>query len=88
MQGHVHGRVGRVGEKCALVERKVCVGVAQNQRRDAAIFEFLAQTAGKSDGEILFRERVAERLAAVVAAVAGIDNREVTARNGCRGTWW
>jgi len=79
--------VGRIGKKGALVERKVCVGVAQNQRWNAATLEFLAQTTGKSDGEILFRESVAERLAAVVAAVAGIDNREVAARNGCRGIW-
>src|ERR1019366_8205593 len=89
MQGDIDGGVGGVGEKGAVVKGEVGVRVAQDEGGDAAILEFLAETAGEGDGDVLLGEGGAEGLAAVIAAVAGVHNGEVTARAGsrriCRG---
>ena len=89
VQRHVHGGVCCIGEKSAFVQRKVGVGVAQDEGGDAPVLQFLAQAASESDGDIFLRERAAQRFAAVRAAMAGVDNGEVTARGsgsrrGCK----
>ena len=57
MQRDVDGGVRGVGEKGAFVERKVGVGIAQNERGDSATLQFLAQTAGEGDGDVFLGER-------------------------------
>jgi len=84
MQGDVDGGVSGVGEKGALVEGEVRVGIAEDEGGDAAILKFLAQTASEGDGDVFLGERVAESFATVVAAVAGVDYSEITARDGSR----
>ena len=84
VHGDVDGGVIGVGEDGALVERQVGIGVAQHQRRDAAAFEFLPQAAGERDGDVFFEQRGAESFSVIVAAVAGVDDREVAAED----LWW
>ena len=84
MKGDINGGVRSVGEKGALIQREVGVGIAQDKRGDSTILQFLAQAAGEGDGDVLLGERRAEGFAAVIAAMAGVDDGEVTARNGSR----
>src|ERR1700683_2579474 len=88
MQCDIDGGVRGVGEKGALLEREVGIGIAQNERRDSAILQFLPQAPGECYGHVFLGERGAERLAAVIAAVARVYDREVTAGGGGGGAPW
>ena len=54
MQRDVDGSMGGVGEKGAIVEGKVGVGVAEDEGGDAATLEFLAKPARKRQGDVFF----------------------------------
>ena len=56
MQCHVDGGMIGVCEYCALIDRQIGVGVAQNQCGDAAAFEFLAQAACESHRYVFFEQ--------------------------------
>ena len=85
MHGDVDGGVIGVGKDGALVEGEVGVGVAQHQSWDAAALEFLAQAAGQGDRDVFFEQRVAESLAVIVAAVAGVNDGKIAARGRRHG---
>src|SRR3984885_13112292 len=84
MQGHINRGVGRIGVICAIVERQVGVRVAQDQGWDSTILEFLAQAAGECDREILLGKRSTKGFTSIIAAMARVHNREVTARRSGR----
>src|SRR5258708_2059595 len=86
MQRNVYRGVGGIGEICAVIQRKVRIRVTQDKGCNAPAFQFLPQAAGESYGNIFFRKRRTESLAAIVAPMAGVHNREVTARSRTRGS--
>ena len=87
VQRNVNGRMRSVGLGGALIERDVDVGVAQHQGRNTTRLEFLTQAAGEGERDVFFCERIAESGAAVIPAMARIDDGIVVRRarrNGLR----
>ena len=76
----VNRGMSAVGEIRALVEAEISVRVAQHQGRDAAIRQFLTQTASQGHGDVFLHQCVAEDFSGIVATMAGVHHREVAAR--------
>src|SRR5579884_3900695 len=77
---NVNRRVIGVGENGPLIDWKVRIRIAQHKSGHPAALQFLPQAARQGDGHVFLRERKAECFAAVVAAMTGVHDREVTTR--------
>ena len=80
MQANVDGGMRRVGHIGALVEAHRGIPFTQQEGRQAARLELLPQAQREREGHVLFRQLVAERGAAFVASVAGVDHHEILNR--------
>src|SRR5262249_30642934 len=79
MKRDVNGCVTTICKAGTLVWRQRGIGVAQDQRRHSAAFQFLTKAPGQRYGHILFQQSAVKGFAAIIASMAGIHDSEITA---------
>jgi hypothetical protein len=81
MQTDIDSRMGCVSHVGALVQTHGGVSLSQHKRRQAAGLKLLAEAQRESEGDVFFRQLVAEGCAAFIASMAGVYNHEILHRS-------
>lgn len=84
MEAHEHGRALRIGERGAIVERRIFIAVAREEHVNALLLELDSSCSRERQRNVFLDDAGGAAGAIVRAAVAGIedyDERRLLRRN-------